>query len=144
MLAPMPATSSFDLAWLPDGWEVEVADLRGARGLTLHDECRILIAPGLHPWQQRTTITHECIHAHRGAVPAHMQAREERIVNRETARVLIPLRDLADALAESDDARVIADRLEVPVAMVWSRWRGLTDAERAHVATHRAASLHLP
>ncbi|MDO5678671.1 MAG: hypothetical protein Q4G35_14335 [Propionibacteriaceae bacterium] len=115
---------------LPKGWTMKTYDLGGARGWTLFEHRVILIKPGLHPWQNRATVTHELLHAHRGAVPAHMQAREERIVNRETARRLITIRDLAAALSESSDPRFVADRLEVPVALVWSRWHGLTSTER--------------
>ena len=75
-----------DHVWLPEGWEVELAPPGGcARGRCLYDECRILIAPGMHPWQERATYVHEVIHAHSGPVPAHLTAREEVRVNRETA-----------------------------------------------------------
>lgn len=115
----------------PDGWEVEVVDPGGgARGRCLFDECRVLIAPGLHPSQQRATYTHEVVHAHRGPVPGHLWAREEATVDRETARLLIDLRALGDAMQESRDADVVADALGVPTAVVWARLHGLHPAEK--------------
>lgn len=130
-----------DIAWLPEGWEVEVSDPGGgARGRTLFDQSRILIAPGLHPWQERATYAHEAIHAHRGPVPPHQVAREERRVNRETARRLIPLADLVRALQETQDAHVAAELLEVPVAVVWARLQGLHPAER-HTVRRRLDGL---
>lgn len=66
----------------------------------------------------------------RGPVPPHQVAREERAVNRETARRLIPFRDLERALQETQDAYVAAELLEVPVSVVWARLQGLNPAER--------------
>ena len=102
----------------------------GARGRCLHLECRILIAPGLHPWQERATYTHEVVHARRGPVPKHLVAREEAVVDRLTARTLIPYRALAETLQETTDPHVAAERLEVPVAVVWARLQALHPAER--------------
>lgn len=131
-----------EIVW-PDGWQVEVAPLpRGTRGLTLYRERRSIIAPDLHPWQRRATETHEAIHAHDGPVPAWMEAREERRVNRATARRLIALPDLIHALQVTADAHVAAEMLEVPVPMVWSRLNGLHPAERA--AVRRAVDHHHP
>lgn len=129
--------SRVDVMWLPEGWEVEIVDPGGgARGRTLFDEGRILIAPGLHPWQFRATMVHEGIHVERGPVPIRLQAREEAAVNRETARRLIPIREFADALQESDDVRTIAERLEVPPAVVRARWEGLHPSERHFIRRH--------
>lgn len=123
-----------DYVWLPDGWELLYEDPgHGARGRTLFDQCRILIAPGLHPWQEKASVVHECLHAHRGPVLPHMTAREERAVNRETARRLIPFAALAQVLQETTDAEVAAEMLEVPVAMVWARLQGLHPSERSRL-----------
>lgn len=119
---------------VPEGWTVEVADgLGGARGLCRFRERRIVIAEGLHPWQERATLVHETVHAESGPVPVHLAAREERRVNRETARRLIPIRAFAAALQESRDADVVAGLLQVPVALVWSRWKGLHPSERHYL-----------
>ena len=123
-----------DLIHLPEGWELDITDPGGgARGRCLHAECVVLIAPGLHPWQQRATYTHEVLHAHRGPVPGHMQAREEDAVERETARRLIPFADLVWAAQEIQDAQGVADRLEVPVSVLWVRLDSLHPAERHHL-----------
>lgn len=120
-----------DAMWLPEGWEVELADPGGgARGRTLFDQNRILVAPDLHPWQFRATLCHEGIHVERGPVPRHLTAREETAVNRETARRLIPFWALATALQETRDADVAAELLEVPVAVLLARLDGLHPSER--------------
>lgn len=128
-----------DLIHLPDGWELDIADPGGgARGRCLHAECVVVIAPGLHPWQQKATYAHEVLHAHRGPVPGHMQDREEKLVAQETARLLISLADLVWAAQESQDVWTVAARLEVPVSVLRSRLAHLDPAERHHLE-HRLA-----
>lgn len=104
--------------------------------MTLFDQNRVLIASGLHPWEMRATVTHEGVHVERGPVPKHLTDREERTVERETARRLIGIRELARALQESDDADTIAAWLEVPVWLVWSRLNALHPSERHFIRRH--------
>ena len=119
-----------DIIW-PQGWRVEVGDLPGRlHGLTLYRERRSIIREGLHPWQHKATAVHESIHAHDGPVPRWLESREERRVNRETARRLIPLDALIHAMQGTRDARTAAEWLEMPVALVWARIQGLHPAER--------------
>lgn len=122
-----------DVVW-PNGWRVEYRPLPGdLRGLTYYRQRCSIIDPGLHPWMHKCVVVHESIHAHDGPVPGWMEAREERRVNRETARRLIPLDALIEAMQTTTDARVAAAWLEVPVAMIWSRLKGAHPSERAAI-----------
>lgn len=75
----------------------------------------ITLSPRLNQVERRCTILHEVIHAERGPFPAYQRAREEATVAEETARRLIPLHDLGEALAFSRDLAVVADILWVDV-----------------------------
>lgn len=131
MSAPAAIMSRMDIAW-PEGWAVEHAQLpNGLRGLTIFAERRSVIAGDLHPWQHTATCVHESIHAADGPVPAWQEAREEQRVNRETARRLIPLPALLHTMRETNDARMAAAILEVPVALIYARLQGLHPSERA-------------
>lgn len=69
---------------------VRIADLQGALGVTAFRERCIYLRPGMTFAEWRSTLTHELVHAYRGAVPADEAAREEVLVQHATARLLIP------------------------------------------------------
>ena len=83
---------------------------------------------------------HELVHVERGPAPAdpHLRAREEATVERETARRLIPLSALAEALSWSLHPAVVADELRVTEAVLTTRLRALHPAE-LHYLTRRLA-----
>ena len=80
-------------------------------------------------------MAHELVHVERGPVPADpwLAAREERAVEAEAARRLIPLEALAGALAWSRRPVEVADELWVDVQTLAVRIGGLSVAERAAV-----------
>ncbi|UYP17766.1 hypothetical protein OED52_13905 [Rhodococcus sp. Z13] len=87
--------------------------------------------------ERRTTLTHELCHLERGPVPRHphFARREERTVESLTARRLIPLDALIDALAwcggrVTDET---ADELWVDLDTLRTRIDTLTPRERRYV-----------
>jgi hypothetical protein len=120
---------------LGDLWElVWTHDLPdGTIGLTCFDERTIYLADDLGQAERRCAIDHEVEHARRGAVPAHLEAREERVIDEISARRLIPLYDLADAMVWSDDEHQIADELWVDVDTLRARMFTLTLEETTHL-----------
>ncbi|MFC9514362.1 ImmA/IrrE family metallo-endopeptidase [Nocardiaceae bacterium NPDC056970] len=87
--------------------------------------------------ERRHTLAHEIVHMHRGPVPdhPHFAMREEQAVDRITARLLIPLDDLIDALVWNcyriDDEA--AEELWVDLECLETRIQNLTAAERRHI-----------
>lgn len=97
----------------------------------------VFLRPGLTQAQRRCALTHEIIHLERGPVPSDptLAAREERIVEDLTARRLIPLSMLIEALtwATDDDRQALADELWVDDVTLAIRLRNLTVSERARI-----------
>lgn len=124
-----------DLAARPD-IVLEIADLPGRlRGFCDHDARTIWISKRLRQRERNKVLQHELIHMDRGPVFACHQFDEERAVERETARSLIPLDALCDALRWSRDLYDIADVLHVPAYLIKVRWESMKHpAERAAVA----------
>lgn len=117
---------------IANGWRIDWAFVPG-RGRCIWDEQRIIIEPGL-PWRlERSVLSHEAVHAERGPYPRWLYRREEEEVSRESARRLIPIRALAEALAWSLHADVVAEELDVDVPTLMARIRGLHPAERAFI-----------
>lgn len=100
------------------------------RTITLH--------PDQSQRQRRCTLTHETIHAERGH-QGNCTGAVERAVNLESARRLIPLDRLAEALAWSQDEGEVADELWVDVETTRARIDGLTDTEKNYIE-HRIAA----
>lgn len=90
----------------------------------------ITIATGMTQAERRCTLTHELIHRERGPVPEHLREKEEEIVRDLSARRLIPMRDLAEAMLWSYDEYEIAEELWVDEPTVADRLRNLSEAER--------------
>ena len=89
--------------------------------------------------EARCTLVHELIHLERGhstCQPPDVEAD----VAREAARRLIPIDELADALAQTRSELETADMLWVDVDPLRTRLAYLDDVERAHLGlTHDLA-----
>lgn len=94
---------------------------------TIHMDKRLLQA------ERRSAIAHELVHIERGPVPRDpwLAAREELAVEQETARRLIPLDRLVDALVWAHDLYEAADELWVDVETLRVRLDHLHPAEKA-------------
>ncbi|WP_338020921.1 hypothetical protein [Rhodococcus sp. YH1] len=101
--------------------------LMTAHGIYL--DCR------LNQTGRRCTLTHEIIHLERGPVPHHpyFAAIEEHIVEVLSARRLITLPHLLDALAWTQHPFELAEELWTDVDTVTTRVQHLTREERAHI-----------
>ncbi|MDR1078349.1 MAG: hypothetical protein LBL55_06780 [Propionibacteriaceae bacterium] len=87
-------------------WIVQHAPLpEGVWGETNWSTRTITIDSRLPAAAERSTRAHEFVHVSRGPVPADpaLAAREELVVEKITARKLIDIHDLAEAIVESDD-----------------------------------------
>jgi hypothetical protein len=103
----------------------------GLLGRVDYDSRTITLAAGLLQRELRTTLTHELIHLERGPAPEGEQPKDEVAVERETARRLISVCELADAVTWTDDLDELALELWVDTAAVKARLLHLTDDERA-------------
>lgn len=86
--------------------------------------------------QRRCTLAHELIHLQRGGLPDDpvAAAEEEQLVDRITARLLIPhLDELADVLSHTGSHREAARVLHVDVATLAARLLHLDPGERAFI-----------
>ena len=87
--------------------------------------------------ERRCTLTHEIVHIERGPVPndPHLAVKEERVVECITARRLITLETLIDALVwnrlQVNDE--MAEELWVALPTLQHRVRDLTDCERQYI-----------
>ena len=105
---------------VPSGWTVTRAAIT-TRGYCDHAHRLIVINDRLGAAEERCTLTHEIIHAERGPVPAHHTAREERIVDAEAARRLIPLDALLEAVRWARCPAEAAETLGVDVPTLLTR-----------------------
>jgi hypothetical protein len=98
-------------------------------------ECAIVLHCELTQAERRCTLTHEIIHMERGWRPcSRLEAQlEEAIVVELTARRLITLDDLIDAVRWAPDHPDHRD-LWVDCGVLRDRVRTLTDVERAQIA----------
>lgn len=88
--------------------------------------------------ERRCTVRHEWGHGQRGdrlaaadewPDPSLLEIKDDNIVRRETARDMITLDALADALVWSQDETEVAEDLWVDIATLRDRLRTLTQAE---------------
>lgn len=94
----------------------------------------VTITTGMTQAERRSTLTHELIHLERGsAVGDRHRLIEERHVQRESARRLITLDALIDALRWSHDEHELADELWTDVDTVRTRLANLSAAERRFI-----------
>lgn len=96
-------------------------------------ERRATLASGQLQAERRCGINHEWWHHHRGPFPESMRAREERLVELLSARELIDLDALGDALVWTTDLTEAAEELWVDVPCLTARLAGLGDDERAYL-----------
>lgn len=99
----------------------------------------ITLSADLLQAEARTTLAHELIHLERGPAPPGSEEREEAVVERETARRLIPLAALVSAIGWTDDSYELARELGVDQAAVETRLRHLEPHEQRLVAAARRA-----
>ena len=111
----------------------------GALGITRWSDRTIWLMPNLTQVQRRCVLEHERQHILRG--PAGQGDDEERAVEISTARALITLDDLVDAVRWSTHLREVADHCWVTLDVLSCRVRHMHPAERAvlreAVAHHR-------
>ncbi len=89
--------------------------------------------------ERRVSLTHELIHRERGETCGSVSAAEEEQVRRLTARRLISLERLADAMAWTTDTWELAETLWVDTDTVQARLEHLHPAEVHHL---RRATAH--
>lgn len=118
----------------------------GVMGFCDHDKRTIWITNGLKQRERRAVLEHELTHLDRGRVCGHFETEEERAVEIATARTLIPLAPLLDALKWSRDMHEVASEIWVPVDLLVVRWAHLHPSERPHIqaALAAVAELHAP
>jgi hypothetical protein len=102
----------------------------GRRGCIDFRSSTITMLRGMRRSERRSVLTHELVHDERGPVPRWMAPREEAQVRRESARRLINIYDLADALTWAHDEHEAAEELNVDVATLRVRLSHLHPAER--------------
>lgn len=127
---------------VPPGWDVSWAFLPWpTTGLTSWRHHTITIDPICPPEMQRCTLAHELIHVERGPVldEPTLAAREELAVEKETARRLIGVRELGEAMVESDRLGHVAELLGVDPDTLTVRLTHLHPVERAYLRQRLAA-----
>jgi hypothetical protein len=118
---------------MPDPPRIKVVDLpTGLMGLWDQSARTLWLDSGLTPAERRSTLAHELVHAERGDVPCGdpvLDARQERRVEHEAARRLLPVAVLADALRWSDRPSEVAALLDVDPSMLAARLESLSPRE---------------
>jgi hypothetical protein len=118
-------------------WTLRWAELPpGVMGTTCHATRTVTLALGMSQAERRCTIAHETEHIERGPVPPHEVQREELLIDRRVARLLVPsLPELVDALAwAGGHLETAADALWVDEYLLQVRLGALTAPERAYTA----------
>lgn len=103
--------------------------------LGYYDDTRrvVTVARGIRQDERRSTAAHEYVHAVRRDQPtcsAWHERKQELAVARAAARLLIPVEDLAQALAWSGDVTEVADELWVDLDTLTHRLAHLAPGER--------------
>lgn len=123
------------------GWSVLLTDLDDdTMGYADPDNRMIYLSKQLTDRQRRSTLVHEIIHALRGDTDDDPET--EAAVAQETARELVPLVALVNALSRTSNMADLLDTLDVDHGVLRTRVRNLTDGEAAQV--RRALSLRIP
>lgn len=97
------------------------------------DTQTISLRRGMSQADRRSTLRHELEHHARGWFTEAELEREELACELAAARDLIDLRKLGEALAWSQDARIVAQELWVDVDLVRVRMEHLHPAEAAYL-----------
>ncbi len=95
----------------------------------------ITVNPDYPETVQRCTLVHELVHVERGPVldEPGLAGREELAVRKIAARRLINIRELGEAMAESDQLAHVAELLHVDSDTLTVRLNHLHPAERAYL-----------
>lgn len=120
---------------MPEGWSVVRGVLpAGIAGATDWRTNTVYVDPRYRPVVQRCTLTHELVHVERGpSLAPQYDAPEELVVRKIAARRLIDIRELGEALAESDSLGHVSDVLHVDHDTLMIRLKYLHPAERAYL-----------
>lgn len=103
-------------------------------GETCHETKTVTLHVDLTQAERRCTIAHEMEHIWRGEVPHGREAYEEAIVDRRTARVMLPdIREVGEALAFSPNLYDAANELWVDEFVLHERLTSLHPSERAYL-----------
>lgn len=116
-------------------WTLEWAHLpSGTWGITDFETKTVTLTHGMSQTERRCTIAHETQHILRGPVPLHLVVREERTVDANAARLLIPdVEAIGDALAWAHNLHEAADELWVDPEILTARLEHLHPAERGYL-----------
>ena len=129
---PVMLEHMFDHGGELRGWDVVRTRLPvDVKGVCDFHAKRITLDADLLEVEARCALAHELLHAIRGPVPANpvLAAREERQVEQQAARRLIPLGALIEALKWSRRPSEVAEALGVDEDMLGARLAGLEDVE---------------
>ena len=105
-------------------------------GRYYHHEHAIVIRSGIRIVEERATLWHELVHHRRRHVRCHDEPKArglELSVDREAARLAMPLWDLAESLRRHDGRASVADALLTTERMLDVRLEHLHPAERAYL-----------
>lgn len=117
-----------------DGWDVIYAPLpETMTGMTDWRTRTIVIDPAYPAATQRSTRAHEEIHVERGPSRPPFDVDEELAVEKAAARRLIDVRDLGEAMVESQHLGHVAELLHVDPDMLTVRLRHLHPSERHYL-----------
>lgn len=106
----------------------------GVLGVTDFEAGTVTLAHGMNQAERRCTIAHETQHVVRGPVPAYLRAREEREVDRCSARLLLPdVKVIGEALAWAVSVGEAAEELWVDEPTLRARLEALHPAERGYL-----------
>lgn len=116
-------------------WTLHWAHLpEGLLGLIDFGAQTVTLDSRLTQAERRCTIAHETEHIRRGPVPAHLRAREERTVDRNVARRMLPdIKAVGEALAWAHQLEEAADELWVDEATLRARLEHLHPAEQHYL-----------
>ncbi|MFK5257144.1 ImmA/IrrE family metallo-endopeptidase [Propionibacterium freudenreichii] len=115
-------------------WTVQWCQLKSDKcGDTDFSSHTIYLDANLNQVERRCALAHELVHVARGQIPADpdLAAREEAAVEQETARQLIDLPELVDAIKWATTLAEAADILWVTIPVLQNRLDHLHPAERS-------------
>lgn len=101
----------------------------------------IVLDDRLSDAEKRCSLMHELVHRamqDAGDLPDHLDVVQERRCRAETARLLVDIFDLGDAIQWSDDPAEQAEHLAVDVDTLTDRIQFLTPDEQAYLRLVRA------
>lgn len=120
---------------VPDGWTIAREPMPGLLGLTCWRDRVITLNPDYPETVQHCTLVHELVHVERGPVldEPGLAGREELAVRKIAARRLVNIRELGEALAESEQLAHAAELLGVDLDTLTVRLKHLHPSERAYL-----------